>query len=350
MQIPIIRVLSVAWGSSYARMIAAGLAAGFTAALLLGGTVLRPRVEEAALSHLLARADLPAGTLDQQIPGEPVFYLLVGSDRRAGLPAQDSWRFGDVAGQRADAVELIRVDPDKSVTSLSLPRDLRVVVPGGITRKISAWYEDGAASLVRAVRQLTGAPVHHLIEVDFAAFVGLIDGLGGVDLDFPYAARDVVTRFATAAGPHHLDGQAALAYLRSRHYEEWTDGRWNPDESGDLGRITRRQKLIETLASRIGNPRSLPRSLSLLRTVPGHLGVDRSLSTGQINSLAGSLASGTVSLLALPARPALPEAERLSPFGPAHYGVSEYVVADDPAARNMLTRFRAGLPAETLRG
>src|SRR5262249_14148250 len=87
------------------RLIAACGVAGLALTLVGGLTIFRPYLEEPALSRLAVRIDLPAGTLDSEIPGQATFILVVGSDRRVGLPTDHMEGTDETAGQRADALE-----------------------------------------------------------------------------------------------------------------------------------------------------------------------------------------------------------------------------------------------------
>ena len=68
--------------------------------------------------------------------------------------------------------------------------------------------------MVRTVKQVTGLPIHHYIEVDFVGFQSLVDDIGGVYLDFPYPARDANSGLSVDAGYQLLDGSQALAYAQ----------------------------------------------------------------------------------------------------------------------------------------
>ena len=89
------------------------------------------------------------------------------------------------------------------------------------------------------MQQELGIPIHHYVEVDFSGFKSLIDAIGGVELCFLYPTRDTNTGLnITEPGCHQLDGVQALAYARSRYYEEFReDGEWHVDGTADLGRI-----------------------------------------------------------------------------------------------------------------
>ena len=69
---------------------------------------------------------------------------------------------------------------------LSIPRDLRVEIPGHGSGKVNAAMQLGGAALaVKTVRVLTGLPVNHIVVVDFNQFQDLIDKLGGITIDVP---------------------------------------------------------------------------------------------------------------------------------------------------------------------
>jgi LCP family protein required for cell wall assembly len=195
-------------------------------------------------------------------------FLLVGSDSRANSdPSSPDFggigTEGDVSGNRSDTIMVLRRDRATGEASLlSIPRDLWVNVPGHDgKRRINSAFNDGPAVLVQTVQQELGIPIHHYVEVDFSGFKSLIDSIGGVELCFLYPTRDTNTGLnITEPGCHQLDGVQALAYARSRYYEEFReDGEWHVDGTADIGR-TRRQRAFVDVALRTalaeieGNP------------------------------------------------------------------------------------------------
>ena len=82
---------------------------------------------------------------------------------------------------------LIRTDPRKHrLAFLSIPRDLRVEIPGYGAAKINAAFQIGGPTLaLRTVKDLTGLDVNHVAFVDFDRFKELIDAVGGIDIDVP---------------------------------------------------------------------------------------------------------------------------------------------------------------------
>jgi LCP family protein required for cell wall assembly len=181
-------------------------------------------------------------------------FLMVGSDSRAGADpnSPDAGGIGtenDVQGSRSDTIMVLRRDKSTGVASLlSIPRDLWVDIPGRGNSRINAAYNDGPAVLVQTVQQALGLPIHHYVEVDFFGFKDLVDAIDGVEMCFLFPAQDVNTGlFIAEPGCYVLDGVQALAYARSRKYEEFRDGEWHIDGTADIGR-TKRQQLFVTTA------------------------------------------------------------------------------------------------------
>lgn len=224
---------------------ATGLLAVTAAALGVGlGTTARARIDE------IPRIDSLAGVLSP--PGPIENYLLVGSDSRAGADPNDPdfGGIGDEAetgGKRSDTIMVLRYDRSSSdVALVSLPRDLWVEIAGGGSNRINAAYAQGPDVLVATVQSALGIPIHHYIEVDFQGFKRLVDAVGGVEVCFEFAARDVQTGLNIPdPGCYVLDGVQGLQYARSRYYEQFIDGDWRIDGTADIGRTVRQQAFIE---------------------------------------------------------------------------------------------------------
>jgi polyisoprenyl-teichoic acid--peptidoglycan teichoic acid transferase len=181
-------------------------------------------------------------------------FLLVGSDSRAGADpsSADAGGIGteaEVSGHRSDTIMILRRDKSTGEAALlSIPRDLWVEVPGhDDKRRINSAFSDGPGILVQTLQQGDlRIPINHYVEIDFSGFKSLVDALGGVEICVDFATRDVSTGLdITAPGCHILGGEQALAYARSRHYEELReDGEWHEDPASDLGRTKRQQQFV----------------------------------------------------------------------------------------------------------
>ena len=182
-----------------------------------------------ALSGLLAFNSL-AGELggirgvereiDAVQPGDPFTILIVGSDKRSNTP-------GDPG--RSDTTMLLRVDAQDDVLSLfSLPRDLKVDIPGYGVGKLNEAYTDGGVKLtLKTVKELTGLKINYVVNVDFQGFADAVDAIGCVyvDVDRDYfndnstalSAADQYAVIDVNAGYQRLCGLNALDYVRYRH-------------------------------------------------------------------------------------------------------------------------------------
>jgi LCP family protein required for cell wall assembly len=186
--------------------------------------------------------DLKLGTqLAKSDPGEPQTILLLGSDKRP----DDATDGGAGTGARSDTIILVRLNPDKNATALmSLPRDLKVEIPGHGVDKINAAYSLGGPKLTtRTVRQLTGLSINHVINVDFHGFQKAIDAIGCIYTDVDRRYYNDTAEFAyinIPAGYQQMCGDKALQYARFRH------------EDSDLVRGIRQQDLLRDAKQQVG--------------------------------------------------------------------------------------------------
>jgi LCP family protein required for cell wall assembly len=141
-------------------------------------------------------------------PDQPVFILAVGNDSRAG-----------VDGARGDSIHVIGVNPAAGkATMIGIPRDTYVPIPGHGRDRINAAFSFGGPALqARAVSDLVGVPISYVVTTNFDGFIGMVDELGGVDIDVPYPMSDTFSGAFFRPGRQHMDGKAALAFSRNRH-------------------------------------------------------------------------------------------------------------------------------------
>ena len=142
---------------------------------------------------------------------------------------------------RSDSMMLIHADPDENYLSiLSLPRDLRVEVPGNGIQKLNWAYSHGGADLaIQTVKELTGVNITEYVEIDFQAFRDLTEEVGGVyvDVDKRYFNGDPQFELINLLpGYQRLSGEDALDYVRYRL-----------DTNLDFGRMDRQQRFFTAL-------------------------------------------------------------------------------------------------------
>jgi len=185
---------------------------------------------------------------------QPTTILLLGTDHN-----DTRARAGD---RHSDSILLVHTDPGKHrIAYLSIPRDLRVEIPGYGNEKINAAMQLGGPALaVKAVSQFTGLPINHVAVVDLASFKDLIDSLGGITVNVP--ERILSNRFdcpfktqsrcnqwhgwSFEKGPQHMNGQRALVYSRIR------ENQLNPADS-DITRGGRQQAVLQAVAGKLAS-------------------------------------------------------------------------------------------------
>jgi LCP family protein required for cell wall assembly len=185
-------------------------------------------------------------------------FLLTGADNGACID-QDDPTIGDRGslGERSDTIMVWRVNPvTNQLAVLSFPRDLYVDLPGGRKGRINeAYRRNDPSGLVDTLQRNFGVPVDHYVQIDFCAFKRLVDAVGGVEVPFEYPAQDKKSGLVvTDTGCVNLEGDMALAYVRSRYYQ-YEDppgsGEWHSDGTSDFGRIARQQDFLRRVVAKV---------------------------------------------------------------------------------------------------
>jgi LCP family protein required for cell wall assembly len=185
-------------------------------------------------------------------------FLIVGADNNncsVDDTAVDDGR--ESLGERSDTIMIWRANPEANqLAVLSLPRDLYVDIAGGRKSRINSAYErNDPTRLIDTIYLNFGISIDHYVQVDFCAFQRLVDAVGGVEIPFEAPARDRRAGLSIdQVGCVNLDGVAALAYVRSRHYQ-YEDppgsGNWVEDGTSDFGRIARQQDFLRRVVAKV---------------------------------------------------------------------------------------------------
>ena len=184
---------------------------------------------------------------EDSIKGQ-INILVMGLDRR---PAE-----GD-RPTRTDTMFVVTIDAaSKTAGILGIPRDLWVEIPtpdgeGFFEARINTAYQTGELGdysgggprLVKdVVERNIGIEIDHYVLIDFDGFIEMIDELGGIDVfveeeinDPFYSETEIFGDYHPLhfeVGMHHMDGQTALDYSRTRF------------GNSDFDRIRRQQQVI----------------------------------------------------------------------------------------------------------
>ncbi|NGO79770.1 LCP family protein [Streptomyces sp. YC504] len=204
--------------------------------------------------------------------GEGTNYLIVGSDSREGMSAEDKKRLhtGSAEGKRTDSMMILHVG-DNGNTMISLPRDSDVEIPSfvgsesgktfpntGRRVKLNAAYaEDGPELLVRTVEHNTGLKIDHYAEIGFGGFANIVDAVGGVEIKIDKPMKDKKSGSDFEPGTHTLNGEQSLAFVRQRYGLA----------GGDLDRTKNQQKFLSALASQVATPGTVLNPFKLYPTM-----------------------------------------------------------------------------------
>jgi LCP family protein required for cell wall assembly len=211
---------------------------------------------------------------DRPGPGRGTNWLLVGSDSRQGLTAEQQQALatgGDIGSSRTDTILLVHVPEFRSstpTTVVSIPRDSYVPIPGHGKDKINAAFAMGGAPLLtETVERATGLRLDHYAEIGFSGFAGLVDALGGVTMCPSVPINDPLAGIDLPAGCQKLDGRNALGYVRTRDTPR-----------ADLDRMVNQRQFLSALLHRLASPAVWLNPLrwySVPRAAVGALIVDR---------------------------------------------------------------------------
>lgn len=188
----------------------------------------------------------------------------------------------DAEGDLTDVMMIYQIDPQlKKIKVLSIPRDTRILLNGstekinaahayGNRRKDSEGLPRGDEYAIRAVKALTGIPIHHFACINFAAFRQTIDTLGGFDYNVPqrmkYSDPYQDLYIDLQPGMQHLDGDKAEQLVRFRRYT-----------NGDIDRVAVQQDVLKELIKQKVNPAGLAKVDDIYKIVKDNIDTDMSL-------------------------------------------------------------------------
>ncbi|TNM42718.1 LytR family transcriptional regulator [Nocardioides albidus] len=187
-----------------------------------------------------------AGRPDEQ-PGTT--YLLVGSDSRAGLSAEERKRLhtGDAASELTDTILLLHTG-DGPTTLVSIPRDSPLEIPGfGVSKVNSAYAKGGTPLLVQTLEKATGLRIDQYVEIGFGGLVGVVDAVGGIEICPKKRIKDKDSGLNVKKGCQEADGATALAYSRARKFSPISD----------LARVQQQREVIAAVGDKVLSPWSV---------------------------------------------------------------------------------------------
>jgi LCP family protein required for cell wall assembly len=279
--------------------------------------------------------------------GDSVNILVVGSDNRDGLSPAERRRLHvgqKDYGERTDTMMIVHIGKDTShVSVVGLPRDSLVTIPAykdkdGVrhsevrTRINEAFPRGGGRLMVKTVEQATGVHIDHYVEVNFRAFLGMVDALDGVDVCLVKPLKDnpKYTKLDLPAGRSTLRGAGALDFVRSRHVDS------------DFGRIQRQQQFITAMLQKATGTGVLTNPVKLNEFISSALEntkVDETLDRDALLDLAGRMQGIKFSAIEFPRIP-IEDAGYTDPVT----GTRDLVKWSDSGAQKLFEAIRTDTP------
>ncbi len=245
------------------------------------------RLQSNVLTMPLNLAEDQESALPVDSSTDPLQILILGSDTRTGNSGEFFGDESDSSGEgNSDVMMLLTLSADREdVTVVSFPRDLLVPLPSCVnpdTGEVSEAFdlgqlngaldEGGPGCTVAAINNLTGLSVDHFMMAGFNAVKELSSAVGGVEVCVQEPVDDEYSGLSLPAGTSEVEGDQALAFLRTRH--SFGDG-------GDTGRIAAQQAFMASLARKVqaeGTLTNLPKLYTIADVITRNLTVDEGLS------------------------------------------------------------------------
>lgn len=213
---------------------------------------------------------------------EPIAVMILGSDVRQG----------DQDKGRADTIMVATINPTTNqVDLLSIPRDTHIQLAGtyGIDDKINATHAYGGIPYLQEnIEQLLNIPIDGYAMVNFDGFVELVDAVGGVDVNAPFAFNAPIAHTGETetvyAGEQTLDGDTALGYVRMR----------KEDPRGDFGRQERQREVVRSLVKKLLQPQNITRYNELADLLAKN--IETNVTSDQADLLIDSYISADISI------------------------------------------------------
>jgi LCP family protein required for cell wall assembly len=221
---------------------------------------------------------VPTHEVTEAKPGKPQTIMILGSDRRFADIKKNNPLLKHSNPARSDTILLVRMDPHQEATAvLSIPRDLKVLIPGYGINKINAAYSLGGADLTaKTIKSLFGEDfkINHIINVNFGGFREVVDELGcvyadvdrryyhsnlGLPVSLHYAEIDI------KPGYQQLCGQRALDYVRFRHADS------------DIVRAARQQDFLRSAKDQLNSSSLIDDRSRLIKIMQRSTQTDASL-------------------------------------------------------------------------
>ncbi len=202
---------------------------------------------------------------------DPISILLMGIDDNAER---------NLGSARTDTMLLLTINPSSgSINMVSIPRDTYTSINTkkftGMDKINSAYTYGKDEGAIQAVQDLMNVPINYYFTVDFEAFEGVINALGGIEVDVP---MDIHSEYASEVDPNAgeivvhkgkqvLDGEKALIFSRVRKLDN------------DIERGKRQQLVVQKVIEKATEVGSITKYSKVIKALSGNFWTDMKTDT-----------------------------------------------------------------------
>lgn len=199
-------------------------------------------------------SDVSVATSDTELTSQPFSIFFAGNDQEGEL---------SLTG-RTDVDMIVTVNPTShQILITSFPRDSLVPNPALNNQpdKLTHLGLSGLQNTMTELSSLLGTPINNYVLVNFTTFRTIIDALGGIDVDNPFAfdSDQFGPHYEFPEGTIHLDSVYALAYARERYHLP----------NGDFDRNMHQQLIMKAIISKLTSSAVITKFDSLLTALKG---------------------------------------------------------------------------------
>ena len=218
---------------------------------------------------------------------EPFTILLMGVDSKSeGIENAKSFN--------GDALILVTFNPNTlTATMLSIPRDTYVPIAcfaNKAENKITHAAAYGTSCLINTIQNFTGIKIDYYVKLNFAGVVDLVDALGGIDVEVPYAFCEQNSKRQWGSktvyvekGAQHLNGEQALALARNRKSNaknmKKCGEKYNQGTRNDFVRGQNQQLVVQGIVSKAKSLETVTKVIEILDAISNNMDTNMSRDT-----------------------------------------------------------------------
>ncbi|MBR0386045.1 MAG: LCP family protein [Erysipelotrichaceae bacterium] len=190
-----------------------------------------------------------------------------------GIAGNDTYDYSNLsvnARNRTDVNIVVGVNPNtKQILLITIPRDsyLGLGVDNEKKDKLTHASVYGIGTWIKTINYLLDCEINYYVRVNFSSLIDIVDALGGIEIDNPYAFRNDGDWISFPKGIIHLDGKQALSYARER----------KSLSNGDMGRNEHQAIVLRALINKLMSKDNLTRIDSLLSAFKGKFATDMTM-------------------------------------------------------------------------